>query len=140
MLLTFSTKTEANEKPKQHLVEPKAQLITDCSGKRYMGFDMDDAVLLSHIITDYHLLWSYSESLEEDIGSLKLELKAEQQSTILWMNWAKKNEKRGNLYLTMYEKRNRQALKLEKRNKLKWIPWAIIGLETIAFSIFIAAR
>jgi len=136
MLSTFSTKTEA-KRPSNRLTEPEALLITTCSGEKFMGFDKDGAVQLSHIIIDYHLLWSYSLSLEQEIKSLKKELILSEKNANSWKTMALNNKSKSDFYSELYNKRNDQILKMEKKNKYKWVPWTLAGIEAIILSIFI---
>ena len=136
--LTITTNSEANEeRPEKELLEPKAQFVTSCGGEIDMAYDKEGAVQISHLVTDYHLLWSYSLSLEKEIESLKRDLLFSERNIILWKIKSDNEKNRGNLYFDLYEKRNKKALKLARKDKLKWIPWAIIAAKTIALALTI---
>ncbi len=143
---TFTTKIEANEsknekeqRPKKELIEPEA-IKLECNGQKYFAYTPENAKIIVMMIEHYHLLWSYSLSLEKDIVSYELELTTVYNEVFMWKELTMRSDERGDLYLGMYKKTNEKLLKLQDKSKYKWIPWTLAAIEAIAFGIYAGVK
>jgi len=123
------------ERPSAHRFEPIGQTIVH-EGVEYKAYTLEEYKRLAHLILDYHLLWTYSLSLELEIESWKREKKDWQLRVETWKESAEVQKARGDQLSETFDAEHALRLRIEKQQRtLGWVPWALVVVESIAIGI-----
>lgn len=123
------------ERPNAHRVEPIGRTITH-EGVEYKAYTLQEYKQLAHLILDYHLLWSYSLSLELEIESWKREKTDWKLRVETWKEAAEVQKSRGDQLSKLFDAEHALRLKIEKSHRtLGWIPWALVVVESVAIGV-----
>jgi hypothetical protein len=124
------------ERPSTRIIEPQGKTITQ-DGVEYRAFTVEEFRALKHLFTDYHLLWDYSLSLENDITSMEREIELWKSRMSAWEDETKRQIAYSQQLSSLFDKEHNLRLKLEKRNDaLGWVPWALVVVESVAIGVF----
>lgn len=105
-------------------------------GVEYKAYTLQEYKQLAHLILDYHLLWSYSLSLEAEIESWKREKIDWKLRVETWKEAAEVQRSRGDQLSELFDAEHALRLKLEKNQRaLGWVPWALVVVESVAIGI-----
>lgn len=116
------------QRPETELQEPPA-IKLERDGRSYMCFAYGgDAERLEYIIVDYHLLFGYAMSIEQEIASLRLDLSGHQAEMKRWQSLATEHRQRSDMF---YQDWLSARQRLERKDKWAWVPWGIMALVTV---------
>lgn len=139
MLLICSINSEANERPQKEYLEPEAVKVVDVSGNEFVCYKPKDGVTVARIFVDYHTLWSYALSLEQEKKTFKTEISLLEKKAYLWEYTAVEMKERGDLYLESFKSENEALMKMSedryKKQKWAWLPWSLTAVVAIAFGV-----
>ena len=101
---------ESPQRPETELQEPPAVKL-EHDGQAYMCFAYGgDAERLEYIIVDYHLLFGYAMSLEQEAATLRVDLRGHQAEMLRWQSLATEHRQRSEMFrLDWMDARQRDA-------------------------------
>jgi hypothetical protein len=131
----LTTADDKPQRPEAQRIEPPGKTIVH-DGVEYRAYSLDEYKELKHLFVDYHSLWDYSLSIEDDVISMAEEIE-------LWQfrvdGWKEESERQANYakqLSSLFDKEHDLRLKLEKRNDmLGWVPWALVVVESVAIGV-----
>jgi hypothetical protein len=112
---------------------PGVEIVHD--GVPLQCYNLAEYKELALLIIDYDDLWSYSVYAQNTIASMKNEIENLNEQISIWRSVTQRESKRAELWNKSYLAEKDYSLKLQESiRKTKWIPWAVVVVQSAAIT------